>query len=73
MHLQADIIPKKMAVWLVRSFNTRSCSLLIANGRARVTEYDIHVMLGFPTGPLEVVEPENEINVTIEFKSLLNC
>ncbi|KAJ8428281.1 hypothetical protein Cgig2_034095 [Carnegiea gigantea] len=57
---------------LVRNFDMWSCSLPLANGRMRLTEYDVHVMLGLPTSPLEIVEPENEINATIEFRSLIN-
>ncbi|KAJ8429605.1 hypothetical protein Cgig2_008835 [Carnegiea gigantea] len=38
----------------------------------RVTKHNVHVMLGLPMGSLEVVEWENEIDVTVEFKSLLN-
>lgn len=72
MHLEADIIPGKMAVWLVQNFDMCSCSLPLANGRMRVTERDVHVTLGLPTGPLEVVKPENEINTTVEFRNLLN-
>ncbi|KAJ8442718.1 LOW QUALITY PROTEIN: hypothetical protein Cgig2_011638 [Carnegiea gigantea] len=61
-----------MAVWLVRNFDTYSCSLPVANGRMRVTEHDVHVTLGLPTSPFEVVESENEIDATVEFRSLLN-
>ncbi|KAJ8426722.1 LOW QUALITY PROTEIN: hypothetical protein Cgig2_004221 [Carnegiea gigantea] len=38
----------------------------------RVTERDVHVTLVLPTGPLEIVEAENEIDMTAEFRSLLN-
>jgi len=38
----------------------------------RVTECDVHVPLGFHMGPLEVVESENEIDMTVKFRSLLN-
>ncbi|KAJ8421086.1 LOW QUALITY PROTEIN: hypothetical protein Cgig2_010320 [Carnegiea gigantea] len=72
LHLQADIILEKMVVWLVRNFDMCSCSVPLANGRMRVTEHDVHVTLGLPTGPFEVVELENEIYTTVEFKSLLN-
>ena len=34
--------------------------------------HDVHVTLGLPMGLLKVVKPENEINVTDEFRSLLN-
>jgi len=37
-----------------------------------VTEHDVHLTLGLLTGPLEVVELENEITATVEFRSLLN-
>ncbi|KAJ8435628.1 hypothetical protein Cgig2_000294 [Carnegiea gigantea] len=57
-----------MAMWLVWNFDTCSYSLSLANRRTRVTEHDGHVTLG----PLEVVEPKNEINVTFEFRTLLN-
>ncbi|KAJ8426238.1 hypothetical protein Cgig2_018523 [Carnegiea gigantea] len=69
----ADIIPEKMVVWLVRNFDTCSCSLPLANGRMRATDCDVHVMLGLPMGRLEVVESENEIDMTVEFRNLLNC
>ncbi|KAJ8420015.1 hypothetical protein Cgig2_020041 [Carnegiea gigantea] len=55
LHLQADIIPEKLVVWLVWNFDTCSCSLPLANGRMRVTERDVHVMLGLPMGPLSCV------------------
>ncbi|KAJ8446010.1 hypothetical protein Cgig2_012354 [Carnegiea gigantea] len=72
LHLQDDIIPEKMAVWLVQNFDTCSFSLPLVNGRKRVTERDVHLTLGLPTGPLEVVKPKNEIDTTVEFISLLN-
>jgi len=61
LHLQTDIIPNKMAVWLVQNLDTCSCFLPLANGRMRVAEHDVHVMLGLPMGPLEIVQPDNEI------------
>ncbi|KAJ8421245.1 hypothetical protein Cgig2_013346 [Carnegiea gigantea] len=63
---------KSVAVWLVWNFDTCSCSLPFANDRMSVIEHDVHVMLGLPIGPLEVVESENEINATVEFRSFLN-
>jgi len=38
LHLQADINLGKLALWLVRNFNTCSCSLPLAHGRVRVIE-----------------------------------
>ncbi|KAJ8439005.1 hypothetical protein Cgig2_013001 [Carnegiea gigantea] len=38
----------------------------------RVTEHDVHMMLGLPKGSLEVVEPKNESNASIAFARLLN-
>jgi len=32
----------------------------------------VHMTLGLLTGPLEVVVPGNEIDTTVEFRSLLN-
>ncbi|KAJ8426217.1 hypothetical protein Cgig2_024772 [Carnegiea gigantea] len=53
LHLQADIIPGKLALWLVHNFDTRSCSLALVHGRLRVTEQDVHMTLGLPKGPVE--------------------
>ncbi|KAJ8420428.1 LOW QUALITY PROTEIN: hypothetical protein Cgig2_014307 [Carnegiea gigantea] len=78
LHLQADIIPEKMCGWsgtfthVFAPYHLRFCSLPLTNGAMKVTEHDVHVMLDLPTGSLEVVEPKNEINMTVEFISLLN-
>ena len=37
-----------------------------------MTEEDVHMMLGSPKGPLDVVKPKNESNLIIDFASLLN-
>ncbi|KAJ8430873.1 hypothetical protein Cgig2_011336 [Carnegiea gigantea] len=60
LYLQADMIPGKLALWLVRHFNTCSSSLPLTHGRIRVTEHDVHMMLGLRNGPLKVVEPKSE-------------
>ncbi|KAJ8425868.1 hypothetical protein Cgig2_028213 [Carnegiea gigantea] len=53
LHLRADIILEKIALGMVRNFDTCSCSLLLANGRMRLPEHDVHVTLGLPMCPLE--------------------
>ncbi|KAJ8424216.1 hypothetical protein Cgig2_033100 [Carnegiea gigantea] len=63
LHLQDDMISGKLALWLVRNFDTCSCSLPLAYGRISVTEHDVHVMLGLPKGSLLVAEPKNESNL----------
>jgi len=52
LHLQADIIPWKLAQWLVRNFDASSCSLPLIHGRIRVTEPDVHMKLALLKGPL---------------------
>ncbi|KAJ8419980.1 hypothetical protein Cgig2_011904 [Carnegiea gigantea] len=54
LYLQVDMIPGKLAVWLVRNFDACSCSLLLAHGRMRVTEHNVHMTLGLPNGPLSI-------------------
>ncbi|KAJ8441396.1 hypothetical protein Cgig2_009104 [Carnegiea gigantea] len=71
LHLQLDMIPGKLAVWLVRNFDTCSCSLLLTHGRFRVTEHDVYMTLAFPKGPFEVTEAKSEMNSSTEFKTLL--
>ncbi|KAJ8430588.1 hypothetical protein Cgig2_001015 [Carnegiea gigantea] len=48
------MISGKLAVWLVRNFDTCSCSLPLTHGRLRVTEHDVHMTLALPKGPLEL-------------------
>ena len=72
MHLPANMILGKLVLWLVRNFDTYSCSVPFAHGGMRVTEHDVHMTLGLPKGLLEVVKPENESNVSVEFTSLVN-
>ncbi|KAJ8421310.1 hypothetical protein Cgig2_017156 [Carnegiea gigantea] len=67
LNLQADMILRKLALWLVQNFGTYSCSLSLTHGRIRVTQYDVQMMLGLLKGPIEVVEPKNESNVGVEF------
>ncbi|KAJ8425597.1 hypothetical protein Cgig2_008575 [Carnegiea gigantea] len=43
-----------LALWLVRNFNTYYCSLPLSHGMMKVTERDVHMMLGLPKGPLEL-------------------
>ncbi|KAJ8420462.1 hypothetical protein Cgig2_000533 [Carnegiea gigantea] len=71
LHLQLDMIPRKLAVWLVRNFDTCSCSLPLTHGRFRVTEHDVYMTLAFPKGPFEVTEAKSETNSSTEFKTLL--
>ncbi|KAJ8444074.1 hypothetical protein Cgig2_030931 [Carnegiea gigantea] len=62
LHLQLDMIPGKLAVWLVRNFDTCSCSLPLTHGRFRVTEHDVYMTLALPKGPFEVTEAKSEMN-----------
>ncbi|KAJ8425741.1 hypothetical protein Cgig2_007597 [Carnegiea gigantea] len=71
LHLQLDMIPWKLAVWLVCNFDTCSCSLPLTHGKFRVTEHDVDMTLALPKGPFEVTEAKSETNSSIEFKSLL--
>ncbi|KAJ8421428.1 hypothetical protein Cgig2_018795 [Carnegiea gigantea] len=71
LHLQLDMIPGKLAVWLVRNFDTCSCSLPLTHGRFRVTEHDVYMILALPKGPFKVTEAKSETNSTMEFKTLL--
>ncbi|KAJ8423982.1 hypothetical protein Cgig2_030083 [Carnegiea gigantea] len=71
LHLQLDMIPGKLAVWLVRDFDTCSCSLPLTHGRFRVTEHDVYMTLALPKGPFEVTEAKSETNSSAEFKTLL--
>ncbi|KAJ8420524.1 hypothetical protein Cgig2_024955 [Carnegiea gigantea] len=70
LHLQLDMIPGKLAVWLVRNFDTCSCSLPLTHGRFRVTEHDVYMTLALPKGPFEVIEAKSETNSSTEFKTL---
>jgi len=71
LYLQVDVILGKLAVWLVRNFDTCSCSLPLTHGRLRVTEHDVYMTLALTTGPLEVTEAKSETNSSTEFKTLL--
>ncbi|KAJ8422157.1 LOW QUALITY PROTEIN: hypothetical protein Cgig2_012316 [Carnegiea gigantea] len=46
----------KLAVWSAYNFSTCSCILLRAYGRMRVTEHDVHMTLGIPKGPRDIIE-----------------
>ncbi|KAJ8428280.1 hypothetical protein Cgig2_034094 [Carnegiea gigantea] len=77
LYRQADIILE--AMWLVQNFDTCSCSMPLANGRKRVTEQDVHVMLGLPTGSIEVgqllfptIYEASKLNRRIDFIFRLN-
>ncbi|KAJ8421372.1 hypothetical protein Cgig2_025255 [Carnegiea gigantea] len=54
LHLQLDMIPGKLAVWLVRNFDTCSYSLPLTHGRFKVTEHDVYMTLALPKGPFEL-------------------
>ncbi|KAJ8421688.1 hypothetical protein Cgig2_009480 [Carnegiea gigantea] len=71
LHLQLDMIPGKLAVWLVCNFDTCSCSLPLTHGRFRVTKHDVYMTLALPKGPFEVTEAKSETNSGTEFKTLL--
>ena len=71
LYLQVDMIPGKLAVWLVRNFDTCSCSLPLTYGSLRVTEHDVYMTLALPRGPFEVTEAKSETNSSTEFKTLL--
>ena len=71
LYLQVDMIPGKLAVWLVCNFDTCSCSLPLTHGRLRVTEHDVYMTLALPKGPFEVTEAKRETNSSTEFKTLL--
>ncbi|KAJ8427652.1 LOW QUALITY PROTEIN: hypothetical protein Cgig2_010665 [Carnegiea gigantea] len=66
LHLQANMISGKLALWLVRNFDTSFCSLPLTHGRMTVTKHDVHTMLGLPKGSPEVVEPKNNSNVSVD-------
>ncbi|KAJ8447521.1 hypothetical protein Cgig2_031134 [Carnegiea gigantea] len=56
LHLQAGMIPGRLAVQFVRNFDTHSCFLLLAYGRMMVTENDEYMTLDLPKGLLELAE-----------------
>ncbi|KAJ8428282.1 hypothetical protein Cgig2_034096 [Carnegiea gigantea] len=56
LHLKADTILGKLAVGLVRNFDTYSFPLLLTYGRTRVIEKDGHLTLGLPKGLFEVLK-----------------
>ncbi|KAJ8421748.1 hypothetical protein Cgig2_028803 [Carnegiea gigantea] len=71
LYLQVDMISGKLAVWLVRNFDTCSCSLPLTHGRLRITEHDVYMTLALPKGPREadeaqVVHEEEPSNATPE-------
>ena len=72
LHVEANMVPGKLELWLVRNFDTYSCSLPLTDGSMRLTEHDVHVTLGLPKDLLEAVKPKNERNVNVELASLLN-
>ncbi|KAJ8424379.1 hypothetical protein Cgig2_033996 [Carnegiea gigantea] len=51
--LQANMIPKKLVLWLVHNINNCSYSLPLAHDRMKVAKHDVHMTLGVPKGPLE--------------------
>jgi len=69
LYLQVDMILKKLALWLVRSFDTCSCSLPLPHRKLRVIEHDVYMTLAPPKGPLEVTDAKNEMNSSVEFKT----
>jgi len=52
LHFQANMISGKLALWLVRNFETCFCSLPLDHGRMRVTKHDVLMTLGLPKGRL---------------------
>ena len=70
LHLQADMIPEKLVVWLVCNINN-CCSLPLAHDRMKVAKHDVHMTLGLPKAPLEVIESKNERNASVEFTNVL--
>ncbi|KAJ8444803.1 hypothetical protein Cgig2_014992 [Carnegiea gigantea] len=71
LYLKVDMIPGKLALQLVRDFNTCSCSLPLTHGRLRVIEHDVYMTLALPKGPLMVTKAKNEMNSSTKFKTLL--
>ncbi|KAJ8425495.1 hypothetical protein Cgig2_028513 [Carnegiea gigantea] len=71
LHLEADKILEKPAVWLVHNFNASSYSILFTYGNMRVTKEYVYMRLCLPKGPLEAIKAENETDSSVEFKSLL--
>lgn len=65
LHSEADTILGKLPVWLVRNFN----SLRLTYGRMKVTKDDMCMKLGLPKGPLEVIETQNKIDESVQFKA----
>ncbi|KAJ8427847.1 LOW QUALITY PROTEIN: hypothetical protein Cgig2_008291 [Carnegiea gigantea] len=58
LNLLVDMITGKLALWLVWSFDTCSCSLPLAHNRLRVTEHDVYMILALPKGPLKTIEDQ---------------
>ncbi|KAJ8435776.1 hypothetical protein Cgig2_019195 [Carnegiea gigantea] len=54
LHSPVDMIPGKLAVWLVHNIDARSCFLPLAHGRMRVTKHDVHMPLALFKLPLEI-------------------
>ncbi|VFQ83920.1 unnamed protein product [Cuscuta campestris] len=66
-----SVLPVKLSKWLVQNFDPDSCSLNILNERVRITEKDVHLTLGLPTGPFDVLEAQNKPTDPEDYKTLV--
>ncbi|KAJ8421176.1 hypothetical protein Cgig2_007698 [Carnegiea gigantea] len=72
LYLQVDMILGKLAVWLVRNFDTCSCSLPLTHGRLRVTKHDVYMTLALTKGPLEVTEAKSALEDRLDETEMLD-
>ncbi|KAJ8435944.1 hypothetical protein Cgig2_023320 [Carnegiea gigantea] len=54
--VRARLIPKRLARWLLESYDPWETSLKLPNGKVLIYEEDVHATLGLLVGPLEVRE-----------------
>ncbi|KAJ8432985.1 LOW QUALITY PROTEIN: hypothetical protein Cgig2_022629 [Carnegiea gigantea] len=62
--VRTRLIPKRLARWLLESYDSWETSLKLPNGKVLIYEEDVHATLGLPVGPFEVREAKTLDNDT---------
>ena len=62
--VRTRLIPKRLARWLLESYDPWETSLKLPNGKVLIYEEDVLAMLGLPMGALEVKEAKASDNDT---------
>ena len=62
--MRTRLMPKRLARWLLESYDPWKTSLKLPNEKVLIYEEDVHATLGLPMGPLEVREGKTSDNDT---------